>query len=115
MLNGLPFVVLLPSGNIVLVGSREPVKDFHFAFSSANEKHILSKIVLNRDSFLPILLKDLEEVQILSLGSCEEWTSSLVVRNHAEFRLVLKYFFSERDIFLQASHMQSCVSVDGVF
>ena len=115
MLNGLPFVVLLPSGNIVLVGSREPVEDFHLTLSRTNEKHVLSEIVLNCNSFLSILLKDLEEVEILSLRCCKEWTSSLVVRDHAEFRLVLKYFFSERDIFLQASHMQSCVSVDGVF
>ena len=37
VLDGLPFVVLLASGNVELVRAREPIEDLYLAFSSANE------------------------------------------------------------------------------
>jgi len=56
MFDRMAFVVLLASSSVKVVGASEPIEYLDITFSSADEEHILTKIVLNHYSFgLPSL------------------------------------------------------------
>ena len=115
VLDGLTLVILLTSRPEEVVGACEPVEHLDIALSSADEEHVLAKIVLNHNGSRFPDFKNSQELEISSLACHKEWRSSQKVGYHAEFWIVSKYLFGDLNVLLHACHVEGSVAMDCVF
>ena len=115
VLHSLAFVILLSPRSEEVIGPCEPVEEVNVTQSSADEEHVLPKVVLNHDGSRLPGLENAHEVKTSLLACYKEWRPTQEVWDHAKLTLVVKDLLGSFDVLLHACHVQDGVTVDCVF
>ena len=114
MLNCLSLVVLLPSGLKVVVRVGKPFKNGKITIPRTYKQHIFSKVISVQNGILLLLLKKLQDAQVLLVAGREKRRPTEKVREHAQFTVDVVDRISCFYVIVEARNVQSRVAIKGL-